>query len=330
MNRSKAILALAAALLVRPALADFASASQAYERRDYSSAFVEFTRLALQGDARAQRQLGIQYEHGQGVAADLATAEVWYRMAADQGDADASRNLMALRARRGAAVPAREPAAAAQAPKPVNSLAEAHAAYSRGDTRTAYASFLKAAREGSAEAQIGLAEMLAEGIGVGKNDAEAVSWYRKAAEQGAPIAQYVLGNRYREGRGVAADPAQAADWYRKSAERGYARGQYNLGAMLMNGDGIPKDESQALDWFLKAARQGDANAQNVEGLAYRDGIGVPADDERAYFWFSLAAMQDMKAAIGNRDALAGRLTDEQRAQAQAELRDWLGSKPERR
>ena len=46
-----------------------------------------------QGDAAAQNNLGVQYEHGQGVTKDLGKAAELYQKAADQGDATAQRHL---------------------------------------------------------------------------------------------------------------------------------------------------------------------------------------------------------------------------------------------
>ena len=49
--------------------------------------------LAEQGDAEAQRNLGIMYDNGQGVPQDYAEAARWFRLAADQGVASAQFNL---------------------------------------------------------------------------------------------------------------------------------------------------------------------------------------------------------------------------------------------
>ena len=51
-------------------------------------------RLAAdQGDADARFKLALMYEDGQGVAQDYAEAVRWYRLAADQGYASAQNNL---------------------------------------------------------------------------------------------------------------------------------------------------------------------------------------------------------------------------------------------
>ena len=44
-----------------------------------------YLRAAEQGHAGAQDNLGMRYEHGQGVERDPAQALHWYRQAADQG-----------------------------------------------------------------------------------------------------------------------------------------------------------------------------------------------------------------------------------------------------
>ena len=58
------------------------------------------------------------------------------------------------------------------------------------------------------------------GLGVPKDDVQAVLWYTKAAEQGVETAQSSLAKMYEDGKGVAADPALALYWYRKAAEQG--------------------------------------------------------------------------------------------------------------
>ena len=53
----------------------------------------ETRRLAEQGDADAQYNLGVMYANGEGVPQDDAEAVRWYRLAADQGNASAQNNL---------------------------------------------------------------------------------------------------------------------------------------------------------------------------------------------------------------------------------------------
>ena len=62
--------------------------------------------------------------------------------------------------------------------------------------------------------------MYENGIGVKKDNDEAVKWYREAAEQGHADAQYNLGYMYEKGLGVKKDKAEAEKWFRKARGQG--------------------------------------------------------------------------------------------------------------
>jgi TPR repeat protein len=58
--------------------------------KQYATAMTAFRRAADQGDAEAERKVGVMYQAGLGVPApDAAEAAKWLRKAADQNDADA-------------------------------------------------------------------------------------------------------------------------------------------------------------------------------------------------------------------------------------------------
>ena len=77
----------------------FEDVNDAFERGDYKTAVWLLRPLAEQGLAAAQYNLGVIYDKGQGVPEDNAEALKWYRLAAEQGDADAQNNLLADRNR---------------------------------------------------------------------------------------------------------------------------------------------------------------------------------------------------------------------------------------
>ena len=94
----RSLLIVAALLMMAavspPAMAgDFDKGMTAYNRGDYAAALAEWRPLAEQGLAKAQHNLGLMYENGQGVPEDDKEAVKWYRMAAEQGDASAQNNL---------------------------------------------------------------------------------------------------------------------------------------------------------------------------------------------------------------------------------------------
>ena len=91
-------------------------------------------------------------------------------------------------------------------------------------------------------------------MGVARDDAEAVSWYRKAAEQGSARAQLNLGVMYGQGRGVAASDAAAFQWIRMAATQNLAIAQNNLGFLYERGRGVARDFGEAV---LRAVNLGD-------------------------------------------------------------------------
>ena len=65
-------------------------------RQDYVQAALWYREAAEKGDANAQYNLGIMYCNGRGVSRDFAEAARWFRKAADQDYADAQCNLAYL------------------------------------------------------------------------------------------------------------------------------------------------------------------------------------------------------------------------------------------
>ena len=64
-----------------------------YNRKDHETALDEWGPLALQGNAHAQRILGVLYDNGWGMPQDYGQALHWYEWAAVQGDDQAQYNL---------------------------------------------------------------------------------------------------------------------------------------------------------------------------------------------------------------------------------------------
>ena len=156
MGRVIGRLALCVLLLSGPAMT---------AAEDESMSLGEVRRLAEQGDASAQYNLGVRYDFGEGVPADAAEAVKWYRLAAEQGHASAQYDL-GVRYANGKGVPQ--------------------------DDAEAVKWYRLAAAGGIASAQYNLGFMYANGRGVPQDAVEAVKWYRLAAEQGHDGAQIAL------------------------------------------------------------------------------------------------------------------------------------------
>ena len=127
------------------------------------------------------------------------------------------------------------------------------AAYQANDLPLAHKKFLAAAKEGHADSQFNVALMYERGIGVGKDEKEAVVWYSKAASQGNAAAQFNLGVLYENGRGTKIDFVKANEWYRKASVQGDALAIGNLGMLYMRGQGVKENKVAGVALLLMSA-----------------------------------------------------------------------------
>jgi len=179
-----------------------------------------------------------------------------------------------------------------------DTLEDATQAHNAGNYKKAFEILKPLAEQGDAKAQIRVGLMYGLGLGVERDDKQAVHWHKKAlnileplAEQGDADAQYLLGRMYEEGWGVEQDNKQAVHWYEKAAEQGDRDGQYWLAGMYEKGLGVEQDSKQAVHWYEKAAEQGFLPAQSDLAGMYFWGNGVEQSDLEAYKWYSLVSAQ---------------------------------------
>lgn len=187
----------------------FEDAGAAYDRGDYPTAYRLIRPLAEQGHAKAQFNLGVMYQRGQGIPQDSSEAMNWYRKAAEQDLPDAHFNLGVIY-HNGEIVPR--------------------------DYAEARKRFRKAADLGYARAQYNLGSMYHKGEGVPRDFTETVKWYRRAAEQGVADAQYFLGAMYGTGQGVTQDNVLAYMWLTIAASRFPASDGDKRGMAILNGE----------------------------------------------------------------------------------------------
>lgn len=201
-------------------------------------------------------------------------AQKWYRIAAEQGNAEAQYKVgdhfLTLAASSGLYD--------AVAKKDTYESAE-----TVSNVKEGVAWLLKSAEQGHVKAQLALAnEYGQEGVaGTALRPspvldlAESYKWYRKAAEQGDPRAQYEVGRFFESGRVVGQDKKEAIRWYRKAAaQKGdYAKLAGNALARLspkttddpveqaLQKAKAAEDSKEAEKWFKVAAEKGSAEAQ---------------------------------------------------------------------
>jgi TPR repeat protein/Ran GTPase-activating protein (RanGAP) involved in mRNA processing and transport len=148
------------------------------------------------------------------------------------------------------------------------------------------------AQEGNDDAQYNLGIMYANGLGVNKDEAEAVKWYTLAARQNNANAHFILAGRFMNGRGVNKDEVEAVKRYTFAAELGNASAQFTLGIKYANGFGVIKNKAKEIKWYTLAAEQGHVDAQFNLGLMYANEPEGIKNEAEAVKWYTLAAEQD--------------------------------------
>lgn len=108
---------------------------------------------------------------------------------------------------------------------------------------------------------------------------DVASQLQEEAEQGDSEAQYTLAALYQLGLGVAKDPAAAVVWYRTAAEKRFVDAQVRLGDMLAAIESPGFSPVEAQSWWQIAAQTGEPVA--VAGAALLDNDLSAADIAKA-------------------------------------------------
>ena len=191
--------------------------------------------------------------------------------------------------------------------KEPDQLTAARTAFERRDYFTASRLMQPLAQAGIAPAQVGLGRIYGVGLGVPRDDAEAIKWYRLAAEQGDPDGMNSLAYKYRYSDPPLQNTEQALVWFRRAADLEYPSALNNLGIIYLEGSLVPPDPVQAVELFRRAAVKGHAPAMhNVANMLMNAPTNPDFNAARALY---LAA-----AERGHADAMAslGQMYDEGR------------------
>ncbi|WP_160115543.1 tetratricopeptide repeat protein [Marinobacterium lutimaris] len=205
--------------------------------------------MSIDGSARAEARfnLGILYDDGLGVEADLEQALAYYREAALAGSRSASYRLGLLYLRD---------------PRMATDIDEArywlYRAALAGDTDAA--ALLQGMNEHSTQDD-GMQK--AEALLLDGESDQAVAVLTQLTEQGDAAAMNRLAWIYESGVHVEKDLGRAAELFLQAAQLGDAGSQYALGVMLMTGVGLDKDSDQAKHWLKQAAAQGHVSAKRA-------------------------------------------------------------------
>ena len=159
--------------------------------------------------------------------------------------------------------------------------------------------YRKGANAGNLQATTALAIALLEGRGTGKDPQEAVRLLKLAADKDNLDAMYRLGALYAQGAIVSKDALEAVRLFTKASEAGHAPSMVDLGLMFYNGEGVQVDMVKAAMWYKRAADLGDSSGMVNLGYLHQQGKGVEQDDVAAVNLYRRAADDGNPAGIHN-------------------------------
>jgi TPR repeat protein len=285
----------------------------AFDRRDDKAGQVlqgrllelrdKYTRLAEQGNGRAQLRLGYMYllsmvKEGEPASGEKAQSKVdfssilaetqksgremerqrtrgvaWLESAARQGDADAQFLLGFVSL------------------IPWNGPPE----FDKG-----FKWYEMAAKQGLASAQLNLALMYlgstyvkaSAGQSVPIDKGKALVWAQKSSAQGNANGQYLYAALLAE-RGAAGDLQTGIALLKKASDQGNTSSMILLGDLYATGKGFSPDDGKAIVWYRNATDLGERSGYLRLGRMYEDGRGVPKDLFQAVQYYELGLDSDM-------------------------------------
>ena len=159
---------------------------------------------------------------------------------------------------------------------PQEDYAAGRKAYLAGDVPGSMPMLKRAADAGHAPAQSLYGYILDRA----EYNEEAALYFRRAAEQGDADGQYGLAILHAAGEGVARDPAAARDWLERAGNQGHALATVALSQAFLAGTlGFKTDPADAagLGWVRKAGALGSIPALGYLAKGHRSGAFGTAD-----------------------------------------------------
>lgn len=240
---------------------------------DNEKLFMWAQKSALQGNAKAQRILGICYELGLGTTKNGQKAVEWMTKAADQWNVNAIDDLAGYYAK-GEIVP-----------QDYDKVVDLYMTAAYQDMGAVFM----------------LGRIFWDGKIASQDKQAAMQYFTFAGEHGNVKAQFLLAVMYMEGKDIVPqDYAKSLYWFTKAAECGDANSQYLLADIYMQ-DAMPnptsddeagdfmepfktlvtQDVERGLMWLTKCAEQGNITAQRNLAIFYH----LNGNTEEAAKWF---------------------------------------------
>jgi TPR repeat protein len=276
-------------------------------KRDFAEAVKWFQRAAALDHNTAMVELGRSYRFGRGIAKDLTVAEKWFRWVADKGDRLGQANLAALCEEKGDYAAALKYYRLAAEQEDADAMVQLYLLHWRGEEvpqdRAEAMRWLSQAAHKShpyAECLLGyrFQNPVWEGTGTNRhlprpNFSEAVKWFRRSAEQNWAGGQYYLALGYLNGEGLEQNEETGLEWLRKAADQNHHHALHKLAMLYTRNIGEPRGpEDRPVALLLRAAGYEHTEAYEQLAFRYRHGLGVGRDLVAAAQWYCRAASAD--------------------------------------
>ncbi len=270
--------------------------SEANDDKQMQQARDIYQHFADKGDKDGQLKLGFMLDKGLGGSVDIANAQKWYGLAAEQGQVVAQYLLGNLYQLGRLSVQPDYAEAKKWYSSAQSSYAPAAVALAfiydtvDDDYQHAFLGYQKAAEKHDPIGEFNLGLMYEKGKGLPADFLKAKEWYEAAAQQGHRQAMVQLAGLYFNGLVGARDDEKAYEWYQKAAALGDRDALYQLGLLSETGVATTLDFTKALHYYQQSADKGNAKAKLALARMYQYGIGVPKDLQQAAKYYKELAL----------------------------------------
>ena len=241
--------------LLNNSLACFELGLEYYNKGDYKKANEYYEMGCNLGDGGSCSHLGVNYQMGNGVLADINKAKEFYQKACDLKDGLTCKSLANLY----------------RLEKNIDSAA---------------INYEKACNLDMAESCGYASELFKDDANSFKDLKKAIEFAKKGCDLKDGKSCFILGAGYGEGDGIKKDLKEANKYYQKACDlNNGADGCASLGYNYKYGYGITKDLTLANKYNKKACDAGSGRGCNYLGVNYRDGVGFEKNVQTAYSYF---------------------------------------------
>lgn len=309
------------------ARADLYSAEQAYEKKDFETAFRLYKELAELGQLNAQENLAVMYVSGEGVPRSNLMGYAWASIALENGGGEAMKSIIAqiephmtekaqvkieeIKSQFG-----REGLRKALLPDifaSANYIDREPCRILKGETSTYPPSAIRSGIQGNVYVE---ATVMPDGSGRNPRVIYAVpaGVFEESARETVLKTQFTPARTKKEGlvpctmafmiryqiAGIDSDDYPKLDKFteqtRVMAEAGDPRSQMLYGLLLSGVPQLKKTRSDAMPWFLKSAQAGVPSAQFAVGYSIMQGWGCECEEPKGLVWLHKAAAADQSDA----------------------------------